>query len=137
MVRRQRLSKVCIEREELDESEALFPSSDIGKAPANLTDEENAAETPDSSSSKKGKGKSKKESDLPVFADADEYQAMIEKSFNDLKRGAQEEDDTTEGDSNNKEFSSPKKKKKNSKSRKKRKKSLLLFYTSKSHQRVQ
>ena len=39
------VSKVSIEREELDEAEALFPSSDIRKAPANLADEENAVES--------------------------------------------------------------------------------------------
>jgi len=39
------VSKVCIERKELDEAKALFPSSDIGKAPANLANEENAVES--------------------------------------------------------------------------------------------
>jgi hypothetical protein len=37
--------KVSIEREELDKAEALFPSSDIRKAPANLANEENAIES--------------------------------------------------------------------------------------------
>ena len=39
------MSKVSIKREELYEAEALFPSSNIRKAPANLANEENAVES--------------------------------------------------------------------------------------------
>jgi len=84
------------------------------------SDEDVAEAIPENQSSKKRKSKSNKESNLPMFADADEYEAMIEKSFNDLKHGAQEEADTMEDETDGKESSSPKKKK--SKSRKKRRK---------------
>lgn len=86
------------------------------------SDVENAEQDDGKKSSKKRKN-GEEESDEPVFADAEEYEAMIEKSYNELKNMAQ--DDEEEDDMKSNDVSEPKSKsskKKASKSRKRRRK---------------
>ena len=84
-----------------------------------LSDDESDVEESELQSSKKRK-KGEKQSDQPLFVDAEEYEAMIEKSFRDLKNAGQDEAEKMKNDAPEREptFS----KKKESKSRKKRRK---------------
>jgi ribosome biogenesis protein MAK21 len=83
-----------------------------------LGDDESDDEEEDTVSRKQSSkiGKKKKESDLPVFVDAEEYEAMMAEKSNELKRQSE-----NEGEEQADDDVTPKKKKSNS--RKKRRKS--------------
>ncbi|VEU41048.1 unnamed protein product [Pseudo-nitzschia multistriata] len=86
-----------------------------------IDDESDDEEDEPAPATKSEKKRKKGAADLSIFADADDYEAMIDKSFNELKDGAQKELNAIEHKTSENE-SSPSKNKK-SKSRKKRKKS--------------
>jgi ribosome biogenesis protein MAK21 len=103
-----------VEDEDDDSTDAdgLFLSDDE-------SDIEEAEESLEIQCSKKRK-KEEKQSDQPLFVDAEEYEAMIEESFRDLKNAGQDEADKMKNDAPEPELISSKKKE--SKSRKKRRK---------------
>jgi ribosome biogenesis protein MAK21 len=81
-----------------------------------LHDDESDDEQDDDISPKKNRGKTKKHDSLPAFADADEYEEIIEKSFGELKRSVPSHDDRAkEGAIDEPKSKSSKNKKKKSK----------------------
>jgi ribosome biogenesis protein MAK21 len=84
-----------------------------------LDEDESDDEQDDEIPTKRNKGKSKNIDSLPTFADAEEYEQMIEKSFQKVKRSApdndEDEEEVEENTTNQQKSKSSKKKKKKAK----------------------
>lgn len=102
-------------------TDSIDGDSDSGDSSADgifLSDDDDDSIGGHETTNSKKRKKDGNEAEQPVFADAEEYEAMIEKSFNDLKNASRDEADNMKNNDDEIEFHSVKKKIKSRRRRK-------------------